>query len=77
MTNIRFELPAQSRVALRVYDVNGALVRTLVNEDRPAGAYTVQWNGRNDAGDPASSGVYFYRLETPGFSDVRKMTLLK
>jgi hypothetical protein len=77
MTNIRFELPAQAHVALRVYDVNGALVRTLVNDDRPAGAYTVQWNGRNDAGDPASSGVYFYRIEASGFSDVRKMTLLK
>ena len=76
-TTIRFDIASRSRVELRVYDVSGSLVRTLVDEDMPAGSHQVQWNGRNDAGDPASSGVYFYRLTAPGFSDVRKMTLLK
>lgn len=76
-TTIRYEIAARSHVELRVYDVSGSLVRTLVDEQMPAGAHMVQWNGRTDAGDPASSGVYFYRLTAPGFSDVRKMTLLK
>jgi M6 family metalloprotease-like protein len=76
-TTIRYELAARSRVALRVYDVNGALVRTLVDESKEAGAYSLEWNGRDDRGNPASSGVYFYRLTAGDFSDVRKMTLLK
>jgi hypothetical protein len=76
-TTIRFDVASRSHVALRVYDVSGALVRTLVDETKDAGSHVVQWNGRNDQGNPASSGVYFYRLTAPGFSDVRKMTLLK
>ncbi len=76
-TTIRFDIAARSLVTLRVYDVNGAVVRTLVEQEMPAGSHVVEWNGRNDDGNPASSGVYFYRLTAPGFSDVRKMTLLK
>jgi hypothetical protein len=76
-TNIRFEVATNSHVTLRVYDVSGALVRTLVDETKDAGSHVVEWDGRNDQGSPASSGVYFYRLTAPGFSDVRKMTLVK
>jgi M6 family metalloprotease-like protein len=76
-TTIRFDVAARGAVTLRVYDVSGALVRTLVNGEREAGAYAIGWDGRNDQGNPASSGVYFYRLTAGGFSDVRKMTLLK
>jgi hypothetical protein len=77
VTSIRFDVASRSNVTLRVYDVSGALVRTLVNESVDAGSHVVEWNGRNDQGNPASSGVYFYRLTAPGFSDVRKMTLVK
>ncbi len=76
-TTIAYDVAKRSHVALRVYDVSGALVRTLLDEDVDAGSHVVQWNGRNDQGNPASSGVYFYRLTAPGFSDVRKMTLVK
>lgn len=76
-TTIRFDVASRSHVALRVYDVGGALVRTLADETMDAGSHVVEWNGRNDQGNPASSGVYFYRLTAPGFSDVRKMTLIK
>jgi hypothetical protein len=76
-TTIRYRIGSRSRVALRVYDVNGALVRTLVDESKEAGAYSLEWNGRDNRGNPASSGVYFYRLIAGDFSDVRKMTLLK
>lgn len=76
-TSIRFDVASRSDVTLRVYDVSGAVVRTLVNEAVDAGSHVVEWNGRNDQGNLASSGVYFYRLTAPGFSDVRKMTLVK
>lgn len=76
-TTIRYELAARTTVELRVYDVSGALVRTLVNESKAPGAYSLEWNGRNDAGEAVSSGVYFYRITAGDFSDVRKMTLVK
>ncbi len=76
-TSIRFDVASRSHVTLRVYDVSGALVRTLADESMDAGSHVIEWNGRNDQGNPASSGVYFYRLTAPGFSDVRKMTLIK
>jgi M6 family metalloprotease-like protein len=76
-TTIRYELAARSHVSLRVYDVSGAVVRTLVDESKAAGSYTLTWNGRDNHGSPVSSGVYFYRITAGSFSDVRKMTLLK
>jgi hypothetical protein len=76
-TVIRYQIPVREHVQLRVYDVSGALVRTLVNEATPAGAYALSWDGRDDRGTPVSSGVYFYRLVAGEFNDVRKMTLVK
>jgi len=77
-TSIRFDVPSVSGVVtLRIYDVNGRLVRTLVNGALPAGRKTVGWEGLNDAGSPAATGMYFYRLTGPGFARTRKMLLLK
>jgi len=76
-TTIDFQLASRVHVDLRVYDVSGAVVRTLVNETKRAGTYSIRWNGRDDHGSPVSSGVYFYRITAGSFSDVRKMTLLK
>jgi M6 family metalloprotease-like protein len=76
-TTIRYELAGRTHVSLRVYDVSGAVVRTLVDESKPAGSYSLTWNGRDDHGSSVSSGVYFYRITAGSFSDVRKMTLLK
>jgi len=76
-TTIRYELASREHVSLRVYDVSGAVVRTLVNGDKPAGSYSLTWNGRDDNGNAVSSGVYFYRITAGSFSDVRKMTLVK
>jgi len=64
-------------VRLEIFDVRGQLLRGLVNEVVPAGAHSVQWNGRDDAGNAAGSGVYFYRLEANGKSEARKMVILK
>jgi hypothetical protein len=76
-TSIRFDVAARSHVTLVVYDVSGALVRTLVDGMTDAGSQVVEWDGGNDQGNPASSGVYFYRMTAPGFSDARKMTLIR
>jgi hypothetical protein len=76
-TTIRYDLAARARVELRVYDVRGALVRTLVDEERAAGGYSIEWDGRDDRGVSVSSGVYFYKITAGSFSDVRKMTLVK
>jgi len=65
-------------VALRVYDVAGRLVRTLLDEERLAGRnQRVTWNGLDDQNRRVSSGVYFYRLEAEGVSLTRKMVVMK
>jgi hypothetical protein len=61
----------------RVYDVRGALVRVLEDRIRAMGRYEVDWNGDDGRGERVASGVYFYRLTTPGYSQTRKMVLLK
>jgi hypothetical protein len=76
-TTIRFSLPASERVALAIYNANGALVRVLVDGVRERGSHEATWDGRDGAGGSVSSGVYFYRLTAGKFSESRKMVLLK
>lgn len=76
-TTIAFSIKDRSLVSLKVYNVAGQLVRTLANNEFPAGAHTKVWDGRNDAGQPVSSGVYFYKLISNSFSQTKKMVLLK
>ncbi len=76
-TEIRFDLPVSQPVTLRIFDVEGRLVRTLADEVRPAGQNSFFWSGDNDRGSQVASGVYFYRLDTLETSLTRKMTLLK
>ena len=77
-TTIRYEIVGEGgEVTLAVFDVNGRLVVTLVDEHQTSGMKNVMWNGKNSAGEPVSSGVYFCRLETSGYSEVRKLTVLK
>ena len=81
-TTIAYELPVRSRVSARIFNVRGQHVRTLLEGERPQGAHVLQWNGRGDAGQPLSSGVYFLRFVITGgdgvaHSKVSKMVLLK
>jgi hypothetical protein len=76
-TTISFALPQASATKLRVFDVQGRLVRTLVNGPTDAGRHAVEWNGRNDSDREVSSGVYFYRLQADGQSLTRKLTFLR
>jgi hypothetical protein len=77
-TTIRYDVPVGGgRVTLRIYGINGALVRTLVKSDRPGGQHTVEWDGLDNSGRSVSSGIYFYRLRARGFVETRKMLLMK
>ena len=76
-TTIAFTIKDRGAVTLKVYNVNGELVRTLANDSRAAGTYSLTWDGQNDAGQSVSSGVYFYKLVTNNFSQTKKMVLLK
>jgi hypothetical protein len=78
VTTISFSLTAPGPVRLSVYDVSGRLVRTLVNEGEvTAGDHEAVWNGQDQSGRAAAAGVYFYNLETEGYSRTRRMTLVK
>lgn len=78
MTRIRYELARRSSVSLGIYDVAGRLVRRLVRgEELGPGNHSVLWDGLDDSGHRAASGVYFYRLKVLDFTDTRKMVLLK
>ena len=79
-TTIKFQLPEKNgtatvRTVLRVYDILGRLVRTIVDEDMSPGFYTKQWDGLNDKGVGISSGVYFYSIMAGDFRQTKKMLL--
>lgn len=76
-TTVRFELARTAHARVGVYDLSGRLVRTLVDESRPAGAQTVVWDGRDDAGQPAASGVYLVRMAADGIEQAVKASLVK
>jgi flagellar hook assembly protein FlgD len=77
-TSIEFTVRERTRVSLKVYDVSGQLVRTLLEAERaPGEVHRMTWDGRNDAGQAVSSGVYFYRLVASDFTQTKKMVLLK
>ena len=78
MTEIRFDLAQTGRVQLRIYDVAGRLVRTLVDKDMSVGRnHTVVWNGLDDQNNKVASGVYFYRLDAVDKLLTRKMVVMK
>jgi hypothetical protein len=77
-TTIRYGLAKAGNVLLQIFNSRGQKIRTLVNQFESAGAKTVVWDGRNDAGQSVASGVYFYRISAPeGFVQMKKMLLVK
>jgi len=76
-TKLSFEMAAAGHVRLKVYDAAGRLVATLVDEHRAAGRHQVTWDGRNAAGRMSSAGVYLYRFEVGGFSETKRIVLIK
>ena len=76
-TAIAYDLPRRGRVALRIFDISGRLVRSLVSGAvQEAGYHSIEWDGRDDAGTVAVPGLYFSRLEAGGASDVRRVVRL-
>jgi flagellar hook assembly protein FlgD len=76
-THIDYTLAKSGNVTLSIFNVNGELVRTIQNGHQVAGNYSIDWNGLNNSGNPAHSGVYFYRLQTEGFTATQKMFMLR
>ncbi|MDP2207399.1 MAG: FlgD immunoglobulin-like domain containing protein [Bacteroidota bacterium] len=83
-TTLRYQIPVESKVTLRIYNILGQEVNTLVNDEQSAGFKSIEWNSINNMGNAVASGVYFYRIEAtsvndPGkrFIQVKKMLLLR
>ena len=76
-TSVSYRLAEAGEVSLRIYDVSGRLVTTLVEGRKEAGQHEVSWDGLNADGNEVASAVYYVRFETAGFSQVRTMTLLR
>lgn len=74
-TSIRYELTSETHVSLKVYDLIGREITTLVEETQPAGEYTVEFDASKYSN--LTSGIYFYKLTTDKYSDVKKMILTK
>lgn len=72
VTTIKYEMPNAGIVTLKIFDILGREVTTLVNEQKQPGKYDVQWNASNN-----SSGLYFYRIQAGKFVETKKMVLLK
>jgi hypothetical protein len=76
LCTIRYDIARAGRLSLEVFNVDGSVVRTLVDAWREPGVYSEVWDGKGDDGTPLPSGVYFYRLESGDFVATRKMVLL-
>ena len=76
-TSISFSLSKASHASLRIYNLKGQLVRTLLDGQLSQGSHTLVWDGRDSSGTSVASGVYLYRLETPGSSFGKRMLLMK
>jgi hypothetical protein len=74
-TLLRFTLPSPGRVDLRIFDASGRAVRTLLAGSQPAGAHLCRWDGRDAAGQPVGTGVYFAQLKVGDRTLERKMVL--
>lgn len=76
-TTINYYMPTSQNVDLAIYSITGQRMKTLVTGKQPAGNHQIQWDGRNDNGELAASGVYIYRLQAGSEVLTRKMALLR
>jgi len=77
LTTIRYSLKKETPVNLKIYNIQGQLVRTLVDEIQTEGEHMIQWNGMNETGRPVAGGIYFFRLNADQLVETRKVILLK
>jgi hypothetical protein len=76
-TVIGYSAPQAGRVAIKIFNVHGQVVRTVINGDVEAGFHQIGWDGRDDSGAKVARGVYFCRMEAGGFSATEKLVFLK
>jgi len=76
-TEIIFRLKKSSDVKLKIFDILGNEIKTLLDENKQAGSYSIKWSGEDNSGILVNSGTYFYRLSADNFTSVKKMILLK
>ncbi|MDZ7300575.1 MAG: DUF362 domain-containing protein [candidate division KSB1 bacterium] len=76
-TVIKYQIPQKAQVTLKLYDLIGREVRTLVDRIQDAGVYEIRWDGKDRLGQALPSGVYFYQIQAGDFSYAKKMTLLR
>jgi len=75
-TWISYTLPEDCTVSLKIFDIRGQLIKDLQNDKKPAGKYSVMWNGTNNSGKRVSSGVYLYQIQTEKFTKTMKLFIL-
>lgn len=76
-TEIRFRLPENSEISLKIFDILGSEVKTIFEGEKPAGEYSISWNGKNYSGKQVASGIYFCRLQSSKYVSTVKMLLLR
>ena len=76
-TRIKYSIPINTSVSLKIYSLLGKEILTLVNEVKTRGEYSVQWDAKNSLGNKVPGGIYFYKLVTRDFTQTKKMILLK
>lgn len=76
-TEITFQLPVESKVSLKIYNTKGQLVRSLIDDEKSKGFYSISWDGKDQSGKEVASGIYFYRLAAGNFRAIKKMVMLK
>ena len=76
-TTIEYSIPTAGHVELVIFNMTGQKVRTLVSDAKDAGFYKAVWDGKNEMGETAASGLYFYKLVSGNFNKIEKMTLIK
>lgn len=76
-TTIRYSIPKAAKVELKIYNILGQVVKTLIDEEQGAGIYQVVWNGTDEAGRNVSTGIYLYQIRAGDFVKKMKMTLIK
>lgn len=76
-TTIEYSLPTRSNIKLEIFNILGQKVRTLLQTNKSAGNYTVEWDSKDDFNNPVASGIYLYKLTTETYTQSKKMSLIK
>jgi len=77
VTTIEYQLPKDSHVIIRIFNITGELVKILIEEEQTAGYHKIQWNGRNENGNSVAGGLYLYHLKADAFSHSNKMIIIR